>query len=116
MSQHLLYESIDVLVDISADDDATTSFQVPPWAVFVGVLVPDVDAGNVGIEISKDDSTFYPLVDPIDGADVVAVTSGSDPGWVDISDWIRFIPHIYYARLTTAAQGADKTFTICFRG
>ena len=116
MGVNLSHERMDILVDISADDDKTTSFQVPGWAMFLGVLVPDVDAGNIGIEISKDNATFYPLLDPIDGADVVAVTSGSDPGWIDVSDWIRFIPPDYYVRLTTASQAADKTFTICFRG
>lgn len=85
-------------------------------ALFIGVNVPAIDNGDVGIEFSLDDTTFVPVVNPATGDDVVILASGSDPAYVDISDYIRSIPRgsVHSTiRFTCASQTtADVTLTV----
>lgn len=101
---------------IAKDAAISSSFQVPKWATFVGVYIPDIDAGAVSLNISKDDSTFIPVLDPIDGDDYVVLKSGSDPGYIDISMIIGSIPLEWYLRFGAATQTtAAVTLTVSFR-
>jgi len=101
---------------IASSGTTSTSFQVPRWATFVGVYIPDLDAGAVSLNISKDDSTFIPVLDPVDGDDYVVLKSGSDPGYVDISMIIGSIPLKWYLRFGTAIQSSGAiTLTVSFR-
>ena len=97
------------IVQVAASGTYSEAFTVEPWAMFYGVLFPAMDDGAIGLEISDDGgSNYYPVIDPADGADAVLVASGSDPGWVDISDWIRFLCHgqLYKARFTCVEQSS----------
>lgn len=104
--------------DLTIAQGATisSSFQVPRWATFVGVYIPDLDVGAVSLNISKDNSTFIPVLDPIDGDDYVVLVSGADPGYVDISMIIGSIPLDWYLRFGAATQSsAAVTLTVSFR-
>lgn len=95
----------------------SAAFQVPRWAAFVGIFLPAMDDGAIGIELSTDGTNFYPLLDPADGADLVVCASGSDAGFIDISDFLRFIHSTWYARITCASQTtAAVTVQLAFRG
>ncbi len=104
-------------ITVVSDTWASTSFQIPNWAVFVAGYFPAMDDGAIGIEWSDDDTTFYPILDPLDGADAVVVASGSDPGVTDFSDWVRFAHQDDYFRFSCASQtSGDVTVKLRFRG
>jgi hypothetical protein len=100
----------------------SSSFQIPRWAIFCGALFPAMDNGDIGLEISDDETNYYPVLDPVDGNDAVLCTSGNDPGWVDFSDWVRFVIRDYnsvkiYCRFTCASQTSGAvTIKVMFRG
>ena len=102
---------------VAQTESVSGSFQLPRWSVFVGVYIPDADAANVTMEVSKDDSTFVPILDDIDGEDAVILASGQDPAYIDISRWIASIPLEWYIRFKfSAAQNtAALTLHVCFR-
>jgi len=106
-------------IDVVNDDESATSdsFQIPRWATFVGILCPDIDAGAVYLHVSADDSTFVPIVDPIDGDDYVLVKSGSDPCYADISSLVAAVPVDWYLRFLhgTTQTTAAVTYKVCFR-
>ena len=109
-------------VTIAQNGTYSAAFKIPRWAIFCGALFPDMDAGDIGLEISIDGTNYYPVIDPVDGADVVMLVSGSDPGWVDFSDWVRFVINQWNqvditARFTCATQSsAAVTCYVMFRG
>lgn len=77
-------------VVIAQTATASASFSPPPWATFIGAYFPDMDAGAVDLEMSIDGGTIWvDVIDPADGVKVVVLASASDPGGVDISDFIR---------------------------
>lgn len=91
MSESLKFKRKTVTV---LDETAVSSgFTVEPWTIFHGALFPAaVSAANVGIALSIDGGNSYdPIIDPVDGNDAVLMASTSDPGWVDFSDWVRFV-------------------------
>jgi len=108
------------VVTIANAATVSSQFEMPSWATFAGIFLPSMDDGPVGIELSMDGSNFYPLLDPLDGQDLVIASSGADPGWIDVSDWIRFVPdqtsENVTMRLTCAAQTGAKTVYIFFKG
>ena len=82
-------------VDVTVAQSATVSsgFRIPAWATFVGVYLPAMDNGNVGLHFSKDEgSNYVPILDPADAADLVVCASGEDPSAIDISDFVRWVP------------------------
>lgn len=107
-------------VTVAENGTYSGGFTVPVWGMFYGALFPDMDAGDIGLEISMDNgSNYYPVLNPADGADAVLVASGSDPGWIDFSDWIRFMPGDgkYMARFTCASQTSGAvTINVSMRG
>jgi len=96
----------------------SAAFKIPRWAVFAGAYFPAMDDGDIGLEISLDaGSNYYPVLDPSDGADAVLCASGADAGFVDFSDFIRFIPRDALLRFTCASQtSAAVTTIVMFRG
>lgn len=97
----------------------STSFSVEPWAIFYMALFPAMDDGDIGIEVSIDGgSNFYSVMDPVDGAPAVLVASGSDPGWIDFSDWVRAFGDNdnYLMRFNFAAQDPVIEIIVLMRG
>ena len=107
-----------VALAFGTDNTHTTSFKVPKWALFKGVLIPQVVDGDVGIEISiNKGANYYTLADPADGAAVVIVVSAGDPAWVDFSDFLRFLHSEALVRFVTGGvQDADTTWELMFKG
>lgn len=106
---------------LTVADEATASaaFQIPKYAVFVGVWLVDHDAAVVGLSIcDTSNGTYVPVLDPVDGEDLVICASGSDPGFIDISDFVRCVPSTYYLKLTfgAAQNGGPYTHKLFFRG
>jgi len=115
MKPHM--KSTDETVEVASGGTTSESFQIPGWAMFIGALLPSMDDGPISINISEDDSTFHPVLDPADGQDLVVVASGSDPGWIDLSDFLRFIPEKLYVRFGCAAQSSGAVdIKVFFRG
>jgi hypothetical protein len=116
MTQHKL-ETAEVTVAVASSGQVSESFQIPGWATFVGVLFPAMDNGDVTLHVSLDDSTFHPVLDPSDGNDLIVCGSGDDPGWMDISDYVRFVPEKMYVRFGCAAQSSGAIdINVYFRG
>lgn len=117
----MAHDFVEQISTVTVADEATVSaaFQIPKWAVFVGVWIVDIDAADVGLSIcNTSGGTYLPILDPADGADLVIVASASDPGVIDISDFVRFVPSTYYLKLTfSAAQnGGPYTHKLFYRG
>jgi hypothetical protein len=75
-----------------------------------------MDDGDVTIEISDDEgNSWAPLLDPVDGSDLIVCKSGSDAGWIDVSDYVRFVANKFYLRFkSSASQSSDKIIRIYF--
>ena len=93
---------------IAIADSATESagFTLNTQTVFVGALFHAMDNGDIGLAFSIDGTNFNPVIDILTGVDAVIVASGADPGWVDFSDLVRFVPNNdkYQLRFTCASQ------------
>lgn len=107
-------------VVVAQNGTYSAGFSIISWAIFFMALFPDMDAGAIGIEFSIDAGvTYNPIVSPVAGIDAVLVASGSDPGWVDFSDWVRAFPadSAYLMRFTCASQTTKAvTITVLMRG
>jgi hypothetical protein len=112
------YEQFDIMFDISEDDNNSTSFQIPRWVSFVGLsFLTDMVDADIALHVSFDNNTFFPVIDPADGNDLVVIGSGDEPGFVDISDYVRAIIPTMYVRLYSAAnQTSDETVTVTLKG
>ena len=83
-------ERIQILT-VAQSGTYSTSFNLLAHEIFVGVDFPNMDGGNIGIEYSRDSGNSYsPVLNSSSGDDLLVVKSGSDPGVIDISDFIRF--------------------------
>ncbi len=106
-------------VGVANNGTVSAGFEIPSWAIFLGALFPAMDNGIIGMEITMDGTNYYPLLDPADGEDAALVASGSDPGWLDFSDWARFLPEDsdYMMRFTCASQTSGAvTINVLMRG
>ena len=105
---------------VASNATVSGSFGTEGWEMFIGAYFPAMDNGIIGLEYSIDGgTTWVPILDPIDGQDLIVVASGSDPGAIDISDYIRFVPSndLHLLRFTCAAQASGAvTITVVFRG
>lgn len=120
--------------DMSVDNAKTNAFQVPWNTVYIGVFIPSIDNGTVGIEVyqhgahvdtlytdvsaadllSSSDTNWVPVIDLSDGADAVILASGSDPGFVDITPFVAALRG-HWIRFTSAAQSSsDITYWVIF--
>jgi hypothetical protein len=106
-------------VTVEAAGTFSSGFTVEYFSLFIGALFPAMDDGDIGLEFSIDNgANYYPIIDPADADDAVLCGSGDDPGWVDFSDWVRFVPHNeqFLLRFTCAAQGAAVDILVMQRG
>jgi len=113
----MAHNFVEQITDLAIGNGGTVSsaFQIKRWAVFVGLLFPAMDDGDIGISIcATSGGTYTPILDPADGADLVICASGSDPGFIDISDFIRCVPSTYYLKLTCAAQASGAVTCVIF--
>ena len=113
----LTLKNYETEVVISQNDTESAAFSLQQDTLFIGVNIPAIDNGGVGVEYSVDNGGAYvPIINPATGDDVVILASGSDPAYVDISDYLRSIPRGYNERLlrfTCASQTtADVTLTV----
>jgi hypothetical protein len=77
-------------VTIAQSAQVSGSFSIPEWALFAGALIPAIDNGVVTLQVSMDGGANYNTVcDPSTGAAWTLLASGSDPGFVEFSDFIR---------------------------
>lgn len=95
--------------DIVVANNGTVSaaFSLQPWTTFVGMNVPAMDNGDMGLAYSVDGTNYVPILDPTDGDDLIVIATGADPGFIDISDYIRAIPRgtgERFLRITCASQ------------
>ena len=111
-------EHREIILVKDTDSTHTPGFKIPEWARSVGVLVPDIVDGAVGIEISiNGGSNYYPLIDPADNDDVEILATAANPAWVDFSKFLSFIhPGALVRFVTGGTQTADQTFSLLFRG
>lgn len=94
-------------VAIANGGTVSSAFQLQKWAVFVGLYLPAMDDGAIGLQVcDTSGGTYVPILDPADGEDLVVCASGSDPGFIDISDYVRCIPSTWYIKITCAAQSS----------
>lgn len=106
-------------VTIAQTGTLSGAFQIPQYATFVGVYVPDIDAANVTLQMAlTSDGTYVDVLDETDGQAAVICASGSDPGFIDVTKFVRGIPATYYLKIKTSAaqNSAAVTFTVTFRG
>ncbi len=103
-------------VTVADETQVSGGFTVEPWVIFQGARFPAAaSSANVGIALSIDGGTSYdPILDPADGADAIILASGSDPGWIDYSDFLRFVPQNkrYLLRFTFDANQSAGPYNI----
>jgi len=99
-------------VTIAKNETNSGSFQIPENATFVGALFPAMDDGDVTIQISDDGTNYYPVLDPSDGDDLVVCKSGADAGWIDLSDYLRFVQGYMQCRFVSATSQSTAAVTI----
>lgn len=97
----------------------SSGFTLEAWTTFVALQFPAMDNGDITLEFSADGSTYVTVLDPSDGADLVIVASGEDPGWIDISDYIRAVPrgaNDHFLRIVCAAQTSGAVTLYIYEG
>jgi hypothetical protein len=94
----------------------SSSFGRPPTGFFCGVLLPVMDAGGVGLQISPDaGTTWHTVVNPLDGSSLVIATAGGSPLAIDITDkMVAFFGTDILFRFTCAAQSGARTLLVIF--
>jgi hypothetical protein len=105
-------------ISVASGGTTSTAFQIGLGFRYVGLLFPAMDDGDIGLAISLDSGANYsPVLDPADGNDLVICGSGDDPGYMDISDYVRSVPKEAFLRITCAAQSSGAVdITVCFKG
>jgi hypothetical protein len=107
------------LITVVSGESVSSAFNIRADEVFVGVIFPAMVDGNITLDYSMDGGTTYiPILDPIDGEDLLVVASGSDPGVIDISDFVRFAHsnNEHQMRFACASQSGEVTITVLTRG
>ena len=104
-------------VVMASGQKLSTTFTIPSWAFFCGILTPQITDGDITLQISTDGTNFFPVLDDNDGAAFIVAASGADPGWTDVSDRIRFVTPVMKLRLVSSVNaGEEETFTIQLTG
>jgi hypothetical protein len=129
-------EKKSVLLTRSVDTQKTYAFQVPWDVTYVGVFIPTIDSGTVGVEayqhgantttiigglvgssalLPSADTNWLPVLDLSNGQDAVVCDSGYDPGFVDLTPYVASLRG-HYIRFTcaTVQTTADTTWWIVF--
>jgi hypothetical protein len=76
--------------------------------MFVGIHITLMaDNANVTLTMcATETGTYAPVLDPLDGADLLIAATGEDPCYIDISNYIMAIPSTYYFKLAYDAAQA----------
>jgi len=129
-------EKKSVLLTRSVDTQKTYAFQVPWDVTYVGVFIPEIDNGTVGVEVYQHgantatiisslvgssallpsaDTNWLPVLDLSDGEDAIICASGYDPGFIDLTPFVAS-SRGHYIRFTcaTVQTTADTTWWIVF--
>lgn len=102
-------------VTIANGQTVSAAWKKPSTGFFTGVLLPVMDAGDVGIQISPDGSTWHTMINPIDGTNLAIATAGATPLAIDITDkMVAFIGLDIQFRFTCASQTAERTVALIF--
>lgn len=103
MAQNFVEKATTVL---TADGDSVSAaFQIRKDSMFVGIYMSAM-ADNAIVTLTMCPTlagTYAPVLDPLDGADLVLIASGEHPCFIDISNYIMSIPSSYYFKLKFSA-------------
>jgi hypothetical protein len=116
-------------MDTSVDTTKTTAAQVPAWARYASLYIPNITNAAVTVEIMEErrakaatilpniDTDWVPYADEAESAQVAA--SGVEATWVDISHMIKAMPKNCFIRFVQGAAetgGSALTYRLAFRG
>lgn len=118
-------DKIAFIHDISVDTQKTNKVPIPDWARCIGVMIPSIDNGAVGIEVYESGTTVYwdvaaalllasadtnwiPVLDLLDGNDAEICASDKDPGYIDITPLLGALRNVWI-RFTMSAQTTGDT-------
>jgi len=118
--------------DISVDTTKTNAVPIPDWARCIGVMIPSIDDGSVGIEVyesvdtayqnvaaalllSSADTNWNPVLALLDGDDEVICASGKDPGYVDITLLLGALRNVWIRFTVSAQTTADTTWYMYYK-
>lgn len=100
-------------VIMSAGGTRSESFHLPRETSTAMVRIPSMGNGAIHLERSKDDSTWVPMGDNLDGTDFVVAAWGTDPIDMDIADITRAVKSSDYLRFQSDTwQYYDRVFNI----
>lgn len=107
-----------VKVKIPKGECASEPFRLSGWVEHVNVFFPRMDMGIITVEASESGRTWYPVLDPETGNPLMACMAPEEPGWVNLSRFMRFIPHALLVRFVcgTAQDTRRVTLTLRMRG
>ena len=90
---------------ITQNTNYSAWFWLPDDLYACGVNVPDIDAGDVHLELTLDGGSNWVPVCEL-GSDAVLVSSGSDPGYADFTHLVRAVKcnSKTFFRFTAATQ------------
>lgn len=117
--------------DYSVDVRKTDAVFIPAHATKVGVMIPDLTAGDITIEVYESgttaiaditsasllasaDTDWNPVLDQDDGDDVVICANGKDPGFVDITEYVGALKEQYIRFVVAGDQDSDTTWWLYF--
>jgi hypothetical protein len=87
-------------LSVTVSTQVSSSFQLRKDRIFVGLYIADIsDSANVTIDVSPDNADWAPILDILDGEALVIMASGTDTGYIDITNLVASIPDSYYLRL-----------------
>jgi hypothetical protein len=101
------YSYDEVVMDTTVDTTKTSASQVPQWARYASVFIPDIINAAVTMEIMEENKA------------TAAKASGVEATWVDISHMIRAMPPNCFIRFVQGAAetgGSALTYKIYYRG
>ncbi len=106
-------------VTVGNGQSVSSGFTPDKNALFVMVRIPSCDDGDVTLELSIDAESTWQSIIGDDGQPLTVLSSGYDPGWKDISDFIRAVPADPSVSLRInlgIVQTAERTLTILQKG
>jgi hypothetical protein len=119
-------DKLPLKIDISVDDQKSSSCEIPSWARTAIMKVPAITDGTLTLEMidpsaitpaklaADSDTDWGPVYSDEGRTDILG--AGLDPAWVNITPYIGGFPQGGHMRIVcTAAQGADKDFMVHFK-
>ena len=120
--------SIDIVVDITVDTTKSGAVEVPQWCKSASLYIPSIDANGIiscegifsenvtaALLLASNDTSWITLRDKAESSQIAA--SGIESTVIDITEFVTGLPvGAFFRVVCAAAQIADRTFTITFRG